>query len=109
MQQVFFGECLAKNNFEVKVITLFIRASILKFQLIPCRARVQVLYGFLTLSVCRAELTVNVLNIDFLFFFLAGHRVVELRAYRKLLAYFPEVTVDDAPALKVQVDLAQLP
>jgi hypothetical protein len=49
------------------------------------------------------------LNIDFLFFFLAGHGVVELRAYRKLLAYFPEATVDDAPALKVQVDLAQLP
>jgi hypothetical protein len=49
------------------------------------------------------------LNVVFLFFFLAGHEVVELRGYRKLLAYFPEATVDDVPALKVQVDLTQLP
>ena len=33
-------------------------------------------HGFFTETVCRVKLTVNVLNICFMFFFLAGHGVV---------------------------------
>jgi hypothetical protein len=109
MQQIIFWKMFGQGNFRVKVKALFYLS---KYSKVPTNAHcvwVKVLYGFLTLSVCRASLTGVVSNIVILFFFLSSHEVVELRGYRKLLAYFPEPRVDDVPALKVQVDLAQLP